>query len=431
MKHFYLLCVICVIYLSACNNENDWNTITPTDNIGTLKKRSLEEAKHIATKAIDFIDSNISRSKTRTIDLDNIKFATSQNSRSSKTNSDTLFYVFNYADNAGFAIVSALKGTSGLLAVTEEGFYDPNSKNYSENKGFTMFMDMTETYLAVINESDGSVLPQNTPGFDIITQTETRYDSTIIARVIPMIETRWGQTGCEATYTSNGISGCANTTMAQIMSYYQYPTQINITYPGASISTQTLNWNEIKRHNVEHTIINCTANEASHRAIGQLHRQLGHLTNSEYLSGATSTNTIDVVAAFNQLGYSVTNFTYYAEDNVLEHISNGKPIFMKGEDPNYGGHSWIVDGCLKYYIQGSVWDKELGETEWTLVQTLTPYDETYFHMNWGYDGDCNGYFRSNLFNLNSAVEYDNEDYGFSNYLPYHFSTAITYTPVSR
>ena len=73
MKHFYLLCVICVIYLSACNNENDWNTITPTDNIGTLKKRSLEEAKHIATKAIDFIDSNISRSKTRTIDLGPLK----------------------------------------------------------------------------------------------------------------------------------------------------------------------------------------------------------------------------------------------------------------------------------------------------------------------------------------------------------------------
>ena len=93
MKHFYLLCVICVIYLSACNNENDWNTITPTDNIGTLKKRSLEEAKHIATKAIDFIDSNISRSKTRTKDLDNIKFATSQNSRSSKQTA-TLYFMY-------------------------------------------------------------------------------------------------------------------------------------------------------------------------------------------------------------------------------------------------------------------------------------------------------------------------------------------------
>lgn len=415
----------------ACNNENEWNTEISKSNIEASKKRSLEEAKQIATKAIDFIDSNLSRSRNRTIDLNNIKFATSQNSRSSQTYNDTLFYVFNYADNAGFAIVSALKGTTGLLAVTEEGFYDPNSKSYKENEGFTMFMDIAKTYLTIVNESDKSVSPQNTSGFDIITQTETRYDSTMIGRVIPMIETRWGQTGCEATYTPNGYSGCANTAMAQIMSYYQYPTQININYPGASINTQTLNWNGIKQHNVEHTILNCTANEASHKAIGQLHRQLGHLTNSEYLFSSTGTNIHDVVAVFNQLGYSVPNFSYFTQDNVIEHLSNGKPIFMVGTDPDYGGHGWVADGYLKYQIQGSEWIKELGETDWTLAQMLTPYNETFLHMNWGHDGNCNGYFRTNVFDLNSAIEYDNEGYGFPNTSLYDFSTSIKYTPVSR
>ena len=425
---FFLLCTIC---LMACNNENELNTEISKSNIEASKKRSLEEAKQIATKAIDFIDSNLSRSRNRTIDLNNIKFATSQSSRSSQANNDTLFYVFNYADNAGFAIVSALKGTTGLLAVTEEGFYDPNSKNYRENEGFTMFMDIAETYLTVINESDKSVLPQNTPRFDIITQTETRYDSTMIGRVIPMIETRWGQTGCEATFTPNGYSGCANTAMAQIMSYYQYPTQININYPGASISTQTLNWNGIKQHNVKHDIQNCIANEASHIAIGQLHRQLGHLTNSEYQSRKTSTNTNNVVAVFNQLGYFVPNFTGYIQDDITEHMSNGKPIFMVGEDPAYGGHGWVADGYLKYQIQGSEWIKELGETEWTLAQMLTPYNETFLHMNWGYDGNCNGYFRSNIFDPNNAVEYDNEGNGFSNSSLYNFTQTIMYTPVSK
>lgn len=133
----------------------------------------------------------------------------------------------------------------------------------------------------------------------------------------------------------------------------------------------------------------------------------------------------------NQLGYSVPNFSYFTQDNVIEHLSNGKPIFMVGTDPDYGGHGWVADGYLKYQIQGSEWIKELGETDWTLAQMLTPYNETFLHMNWGHDGNCNGYFRTNVFDLNSAIEYDNEGYGFPNTSLYDFSTSIKYTPVSR
>ncbi len=41
------------------------------------------------------------------------------------------------------------------------------------------------------------------------------------------------------------------------------------------------------------------------------------------------------------------------------------------------------------------------------TSTFSYYDENYFHNNWGYSGDGNGYFAAGCFNMQDAYLYDN------------------------
>ena len=56
---------------------------------------------------------------------------------------------------------------------------------------------------------------------------------------------------------------------------------------------------------------------------------------------------------------------------------------------------WVCDGYIDYCYIREIWQENIfagpeGGT-WTLVDTI--FDEKQvFHFNWGWDGECNGYF---------------------------------------
>ena len=57
-----------------------------------------------------------------------------------------MLYIVNYADEQGFAVISANRQAEGLLAVVEQGAYGVDGKYYTDNLGFTAFMEQAETY---------------------------------------------------------------------------------------------------------------------------------------------------------------------------------------------------------------------------------------------------------------------------------------------
>lgn len=400
-----------ILVTASCNNEiMEFEEFKKPETTIQPKTRSINEAIEIANNAAQEFFGVTRAAGGRNADVNNVDIITSSLTRSSGSN-DTLLYIVNYEDNNGFAVISAKKDADALLAVTEQGSYTPDS----ENIGFNMFMDMAQAYAAK------SILP---PGveeggtlFPIKEYKET-FDTIANITVLPKVEVQWGQGEFEGAYSPNMYSGCSNTAMAQILSYFCYPTQIEITFQEGNNYFLSLDWDAIKMHNRRHWNFYCYANTDAHNALGLLCRQLGVLNNSIYYDDATSTNYENVHSTFSSLGYTVSSINDYESSSLTDILNSDKIIFMRGrtynsETNDYIGHAWVVDGARKLSVTCSSWTRNLGNGFWELLSQSTSTDE-YYHMNWGYDGNCNGYFNAGVFAPGQAQIYDNTSLGFTN-----------------
>lgn len=425
-----LLLLPCFVLIGCSNQEDPLESDTTIDyfeNKTVFQKRSFDEALKIAKQSVGAFALSETRANVpqKRISLPDTKYIIKTSTRNVSEN-DTLMYVFNFENNQGFTVISANKATEPILAQTEMGTYDENIE--VENPAFGMYMDIAEQYvLNTITPIDTTV--SSLKEFKIVKDTiETM-------RVAPKIALRWGQTGCEATYTTNGYSGCSNTAMAQIMSYFNYPTNLSITYPNAIISTLSLNWNDIKMHNVSHSKQTCSATNDSHNVIGHLLRQLGHLNLSNYYVDGTSTYIFDVRNSFSSLGYTVSDIINYSGENLYSLLANNNLFYMRGDrikdNGDLVGHAWVVDGFLQHKITVSEWSRDFGSIMWKLLTTYEPYYVGYYHMNWGWDGNCNGYFLADVFATNQAVEYDNANNNFNNTTNRNYCYNVKYFYVTK
>ena len=374
------------------------------NNVSTI--RSFDEALQIAQSSISLVDgTGQTRSGSpRKIDLNNWKiFENDLKTRANSNSNDTLMYVFNFEDNQGFAIVSASKETEGLIAVTESGSYDPSTS--SDIDGFNIYMDMAKEYI------QNSMLQANG---ERLAPTPFRRDSLVYHhnKFGPYINVYWGQTHPEGEFCPNGVAGCSITATAQIMSYYQTPTSIDLTYENADRPTQYLNWSNIRFHLTKDYASECF-DTVSHFAIGRLCRQLGELANSTYnpatdsTSASTSTNNGSLRLVFQGLGWNTGSWSSYDVSDVVTAINNYHPLLVYGKrvKPNgeESGHVWILDGYDDLETVTYRYELVMASNEWILTNVITS-NERLFHLNWGWYGRSNGYFAANVFNA-SAVRF--------------------------
>ncbi|MBO4826415.1 MAG: C10 family peptidase, partial [Prevotella sp.] len=337
----------------------------------------------------------------RTINLKNgVKAYRQPVTRSNGTAStnDTLFYVFNFNDDQGFAVVSASRQTDGLIAVTESGYYDPSVP--TGNPGFDTYMQMAKAYVA---------FKDRTPVEDEKVGGGTRYgpdqpmympeyDTVYYQKVDPMITVRWGQQGRTGQYCPNGWAGCGPVAAAQIMSYFKYPPYIFLTYSDCGVDYTPLYWIPICNHQTTNVSYNRDEYDIE---IGRLCRQLGELAGSNYDSNGTSTFITNMRNTIQSLGYTVGSITDYALSSydggypLATALGNNKLIYMRGENSNNIGHAWVIDGC--YYVKCNYnLMCSYDGVNWFLDHTMYTYRTCHNHINWGWDGRQNGYFESNV-----------------------------------
>ncbi|MBR5780852.1 MAG: C10 family peptidase [Bacteroidales bacterium] len=411
-----------ILVLISCKNENEFVLQECSTTVPELKKRSLQEVLDIAQNATSLLGHKSRSAESRTIDLENIQYVcTNKNSRSQS--SDTLLYVVNYANDNGFAVVSANTSTTDLIAVTEKGNYNPTSESMHDNPGIDLFMDMAENYVLTtvgheLENQKSSVIKEL---IEVIDTTDVWIE--------PKLTTHWGQTGYEGTFAPNGISGCVNTALAQIMAHYEYPVQLNLTYDYAPISVLNLDWPEIKKYK---GVYYDMASNSAHEAIGYLLRQLGELTDSNYESPDGTFSTSEAaLTVLSELGYTVSsNLVNYETRNFYSALNNGKLIYMSGlQMSNNGetlGHAWVVDGYFERELHYLVWTKDINSPIRELLDESYTY-KRYNHINWGWDGDSNGYFLDDVFNAADAVQYDR----IYNFMNYNFTINLKYFLINK
>lgn len=402
-----------IILFVACTTDENFNYETVNDKeTATTNIRSYEEALEIANNATKLLNGNsVTRNGfPRKVDeAKGVKYITNPITRSATP--DTLLYIFNYEGEEGYAIVSAKKGTEGLLAVTESGYYDPNVG--TDNPGLEMFVDGAIEYVEAAAE------PAAIEPFPL-TKYMSIIDTVSYINVPAKVAVRWGQGGIYGKYCPNYISGCSNTAAGMAMSYFGHPSTLYVNYDTTNPFTLSLNWDNIRNH-ISGSYYPVCCSDETHNSIGHLLRQLGHLANSDYSdSQATSTLSTNIHAALASLGYTLSPIGCTIDET--DALEDGKLILMRGEDPTKGGHMWLVDGCYYCKISEQGYFCSDGEL-WRPAGDPFITIQSYYHINWGWDGYNNGMFNAGVYrpaasNIDDGCSYSDMDLNFGTSVQY-------------
>lgn len=368
--------------------------------------RGLQEAESFALEAISILEESLpTRSGlARTIAS---KVCYSMPATKSGAASDSLFYVFNFSNKEGFAIIAADRRVSPIIAITEQGEYNPGEKTGVE--GFDEYMDLVISSFSDLDRN--GAIPYS------------YYEDHIIgSQMPPLVSVRWGQTGVFGQYCPNGIAGCVITATAQILSYLEKPDTLvlsvdmnNDYYAG---DTLFLDWPSIKEHIVNHT--DSLACNAVHGQIGALMRELGAKYNANYYTNSTGAFLSQGVNVYSALGINCSSYAQADLSTIKSSLRLARPVQMAGVTNNSEGHSFVADGYKDYEVWRTIYALEGPDGEYIEIRTVKISESHSLHINWGWNGVCNGFFTFGTYNTASAEEYDTE----SNYANYDFCNQL-------
>lgn len=346
--------------------------------------RSYEEARSLAQQSIALVDKGSTRAiASRSLSSERGQCVTMLSTRGGEQQIDTLMYVFNFEDNAGFSVIAANRTVDPILAVTENGYY-----RYGENTGvenFDFYMNTIAQGLSNISRNDPPAIDtvRTTPKFKRVNVNEHRSCD-------PFVQVSWGQHDLNNAYCTNGLFGCIAVAMGQIMSVYQHPESITTSYTGAPHAGETvnLNWE-----------LMIGSSMFLNDQISILLREIGERVGMTYDPGASGAMPSMVPDGFKSFGYSCdSDYSSCEQFAIFDTLDNGRPVYMRGNETfGNGGHAWVADGYeysrvgTEYYEEKLIVDF-LGSHYDYVLTSSTVETVSLVHYNWGWDGDYNGYF---------------------------------------
>ena len=400
--------------LFACTQDVTDNLTVQTESDANVMKelpkyRTYEEALAVAQDAIGLLgESSTTRSgKPRTVNTSDVQYILNSSSTRLDDEPDTLMYVFNYEDNAGFAVVSANRATEELIAVTEQGNYVAGEE--TGNGGFDLYMDMAEEYVLTAAEP----LPFLDGDQEVLTEFRMFVDRDT-ATIGPLVSVRWGQDwpynmACPVYNGNPTKAGCVAIAIAQIMTYYQHPNSFTVNY-APTIYDQTLYWNLILEHRFtedgELKACSQCSTTGGHHLIGSLIREIGQQVEMVYdVDESGCDSEMFARSALQHFGYSCGNYQAYSSDVVSNSLINRKLVYMRGGISADDGHAWVIDGYRLIHEVHRECVKPMNALEWTELRRWTEI-HYYHHINWGWDGESNGFFLLNVFNTTRPSQLD-------------------------
>ena len=284
------------------------------------------------------------------------------------------YYVFNAEGDKGFVVVSGDDRTPAILGYADEGFIDETNMP----DGLYALLEGYAEQMTKITDSAPAV--------------SRRAVGTARRPVSPLIRTMWNQGNpynllCPVLNDENTVTGCVATAMAQVMYYHQWPeeptsaiagyhTRNNLHGDLPALESTTFDWNNMA------LTYGASSTDAQNTAVATLMKYCGWALQMNYdlgsAKGSSAYNVSIAEALKTYFGYdgSVTyaqrqHYTYTEWiDMIYAELAERRPVVLGGQSVG-GGHSFVCDG-----YQG----------------------DDYFHMNWGWGGNSNGYFRLSVLN---------------------------------
>ena len=324
-------------------------------------------------------------------------------------------YVVNYANNEGYAIISADTRVDEVIGYSDKG----NITDTMSNPGMRIVMDLIPDYVtASINEWDeeddyhDDTIP---PVFPPVVDTVRRYSAWQWENVGPFITTTWDQgapfnnLAPESGLGGRLSIGCVTTAMLQICAYHRFPQDISYNgtiYSPAWYLYATLPTGDSIRGYANGAYENTIAN-VSYYIAQQFNTQFsvedgGVVYESDFLSG------------LNDLQYIHDGRVGYTFERVKEDLNNARPVLIRAEQENEEiGHRWIIDGYRRNYKIAEVYEEVYDYISEKLISETYLYTDIMYgnvyhlRLNWGWGGYNDGWYVSGIFGSNNRKN-DNE-----------------------
>ena len=286
----------------------------------------------------------------------------------SEVASTNAYYIFNVGKGQGFVIASADDRTADVLGYAEEGTYDERQCPAS----LKMLLAQYRQEVRMLNDMPAATKPATTRAGGKLQPIE------------PLLKTTWSQYGPYNLQTpmhkdKHCVTGCVATAAAQIMGYYQYPKKAPAlpAYKAPSadlkvpeLAESTFEWNDILPS------YRISTTQRQRDAVAKLMRYVGQAVSMDYTANDSGADSYNVILLLTQMfGYAkdmhrVFRDRYTSEewrDLIYNELKAKRPVYYFAEDVVYNyGHAFVCDG----YKEGD-----------------------YFHINWGWGGQFNGYYR--------------------------------------
>lgn len=326
-------------------------------NAISAKRLSADEAEQIATAFIRNGNTRLSGKHLPALNIPQLTLV-ARNGTASRSSAPP-YYIFNVADDNGYVIVAGDDRFNEILGYADSGNYLTSQTN----PGLEYWLDCLaeEMASAQTNHSTMSRAPIEAPD------------------VAPLLTTKWGQSEPynRYCYVSSGRptigqppqhapTGCVATALAQVVNYHKWP---SVYRSGDKVFEYK--WDLMLPTYVgtePEESIEQVANLMSHCGIS-VGMSYGYTSSgaSPYAIFPALVNTFNYdgkairTLQRNTIGYERLHTLLYNE------LKEKRPIIVGGSYPNGDeGHEFVLDGCNK---------------------------DGFFHVNWGWNGYLDGYFR--------------------------------------
>lgn len=324
-------------------------------------------------------------------------YSAAENNMSGQKNSSMpLFYVFNVNGARGFIIISADDIVTPVLAYSVETSFAPDDIPPNVAAWLKGYEEQISYAIRSVMQPD----PDVQSAWEVLNNAPAQGKGVkSTAGVAPLVTTNWSQRPfyndvCpyDTTYNDRAVTGCVATAMAMVMKYHNYPPNGigSYNYYSARYGALAANFGATSYHWAD---MPNTLTEAN-TAVATLMYHCGVAVKMDYNVGSQGGSNAWVIAAEraecaenamkHYFGYSSalqglkkSGYTDAQWINLLKtELDAGRPMVYAGYGSD-GGHCFVCDGYN---------------------------DSAYFHFNWGWAGNCNGYFL--LTNLNPHLDWD-------------------------
>lgn len=409
-----ILAILTALLLVSCSLNHDEVVVSMKQNVTT--KISQEQALKNLYGELNIIDGE-TRADGTTRKVKSIEPLVGAKTRSGNALDNDLLYIVEFEEGQGSAVLAADTRLDPVIAVLDTDVL--TAEDFASDD-----MDDISAYMASMigeyanyaaNSRSGGLLPA--PGHTVV-------DTIYTANIPPMLKTKWHQGSpyndlCIRSNGNNIDAGCGAIAIAQLVYYHKSPSVIN---------GYTVDWDDLALCEYEYTGPEFIGGGQAPRwvvgpgeiidlinpgdvEVAKFVYNIGTAVGIDYYNGERDALVSEMIRWLNEVGYNCT-YKDYNLVAIKNMVANHKPVIITGyrhtSNNDTSSHGWLIDGWKDYVIRTTTASEVEGEVgtvvpEYTITETY--YDK--IHCNFGWGGNCDGYYTGDIFDCHTP-NYDIE-----------------------